>query len=1160
MNFYLFFKVWAPSRTFHKILLAMKLTIVLMIIVVSQVNANSYGQKITLSGNNAPIDKIFDQIREQSGYDFFYNLQIIKKAKPVTIHVKNAAIEEVLAKCFLNQPFTYTVQEKAVIVREKEKSIQGKNFEVMIPVNIRGKVADRKGQPLPGVTIKLKGTSIGASTDVNGNYSLNIPEATGTLVFSFIGYKSQEVTVTNRTTVDVTLQEDISGLSEVVVVGYGSVMRKDLTGSVASVNVQDMQKAPVRSFEEALAGRAAGVQVQSVDGKPGSGININIRGVNSLTQDNSPLYVIDGFPLQNPDNNFIDPSQIETIDILKDASATAIYGARGSNGVVIITTKRGKTGEPVISYSGTAGIYKNFSRTKLLSPYEFVKLQAELNANTPYLQAGRTLEDYRNVKGYDWQEMLYQTGVLQNHSLSLSGGTEKTRYLLSGNSFGQDGIIINSGFKRYQGRINLDQVVNSKLKVGTDFQFTNTSIFGLNPVDAGSRVGLFYSAYAYRPVEVAGLDRDVDIEDSLYDPFLLAGDLRTNPFYSAQNEVRNNITNSFRGNIFLEYAILKDLKLRVSGSLDNRLVRVESFDNSKTSGGSRAANGVNGSVTNSQFNNFDNTNTITYNKVINKDHDFNLVGGFQVQKSKTNAFGLRSTLLPNEALGISGLEQGTLQQAGSTALLSYSTLASVLARLNYKFKNKYLVTGTFRSDGSSKFRNENKWSDFSAFAVGWVFSEESFVKKLGFLSEGKVRVSYGTNGNNRVGDFASYAIMSFNLVNTYPFNNTLYTSAGAVTTLDNPDLKWETTTTTDIGLDIGLFKDRIRLTTDYYNKITKDLLLNATLPTSTGYTSAVKNIGSIGNKGLEFTLNTVNVLKEKFSWTTNFNISFNRNKLLSLAPNQYIFPSATGFDFAFSATPSFVSKIGDPLGNLYGWIFDGLYTYDDFDKQTNGLYILKNSIAAPAGYTRTAGTGIASASVMPGDAKYRDLNNDGIINSFDRTIIGRGYPIHTGGISNNFQYKSFDLNFLFQWSYGSDIHNANRIWFERGYATFRPANNNMFAAYANRWTPDNTNTDIPRLRTNQALSEYSTREVEDGSYLRLKTLNFGYSLPSRLIRKAKIKSLRVFVSAQNLYTWTTYSGNDPEVNSFPGNVNTPSLDWSSYPRPLTISGGINLSL
>ncbi len=1015
---------------------------------------------------------------------------------------------------------------------------------------VQGKVTDESGEPAIAITIKVKDKKAATQTDVNGKFSIKA-EVGNILEFTAVNYQTQELKLDNRNAYTVVLKAKNSTLDDIIVVGYGTQRKRDVTGSVDKVNITELNKAPVRSFDEALAGRVAGVQVNSSDGQPGSSINVTVRGYNSVTQANSPLYVIDGFPVEGGNNNALNPNDIESMEVLKDASATAIYGARGANGVIIITTKRGKEGPPVVSLSSSYGIQNIIKRANLMEPYEFVRYQFELDsvsAKLLYLQNGRTVDFYRQEPGFDWQEKVFRTAPIQNYNASVSGGSQNTKYSVSGSVFNQQGVLIASDYNRYQGRATLDQVINKKLKLGLNTNYSYLMRRGLSPVQVATLASSnsLYSVWGSRPT--FGLNNGA--EDLLFDPTTdLNSDFKINPEINMRNAVRNFRTTNLLSNIYLEYDFTPELKLRVSGGVSLNTDRNENFNNSQTIFGSLftnigRSNGVNGSLTYTENNSWLSENTLNYTKNLGKGHNLNLLGGFTAQKNVSSFFGQSAIFIPNESLGVSGLDEGTPQQV--QAVRSLWTLASFLGRANYNYKSKYLFTASFRSDGSSRFAPGKKWGYFPSGAVAWRFTQENFMKPLRFISDGKLRATYGLTGNNRVNDFAYLSVITLPINSSYVINNN-YVRGSNVTTIGNPDLKWETTEQLDLGIDLSFLKSRINFTADVYRKKTRDLLLFANLPLSLGYDNAFKNIGSIQNEGLELTLNTINLKSSKFSWNSNFNISFYQNKVLALAENQNTFNSTVNWDFNYSGTPAYNVQIGQPLGLMFGYIWDGVYQYSDFNRATGGSYILKENVPT---------NGNNRALIQPGDIKYRDINGDNVVDAQDYTVIGRGLPVHAGGFTNNFQYKNFDLSILFQWSYGNDILNVNRMVFEGN--TFNRVGLNQFSSYENRWSPANQESNIPRTRGIPVNSPYSSRYVEDGSYIRLKTLNIGYRLPTTLMKRAKIREFRVYLAMQNLLTFTNYSGFDPEVNSYASAL-TPGFDYSAYPRSRTFVLGANIS-
>ncbi|WP_346316200.1 TonB-dependent receptor [Chitinophaga sp. YIM B06452] len=1026
---------------------------------------------------------------------------------------------------------------------------------------VSGSITSANAEKLPYASILEKGRSNAVRSDTSGNFRITVSSPAAILVISYVGYKTREVNVNGRTKIDVALEQESSSMNEVVIVGYGAVAKKDLTGSVASVNLSDLSKAPVASFQQALAGRVAGVQVSSIDGQPGEGLNIVIRGNNSLTGSNAPLYVIDGFPMEDFNSNSLNIAEIESIDILKDASATAIYGARGANGVVMITTKKGKTGDARVTYTGSAG-YSNADRANLdvLAPYDFIKLQQEIDPQraaalyfkdsdpaTPDL----TIEDFRDVKGIDWFDRIVGTGSFQNHSLGVSGGTVKTKYALSLSYLDQDGVVMRSGFDRLQGRFNIDQLVGSKFKVGLNVNFADSKVRGIKPREQTSKAvgsgnsnvqNLFYNLWTYRPIS----GRDTDLEDEGVDP--AAETFLFNPLKSAQNEYDVDKTRNITINGYLEYDLSKSLKLRFTGSADLSATRSELFNNSNTRSGSPLTgvgrtNGVNGGLWQEDIVNLSNENSLTYTGKFNKNHQLTAVGVVSVQSRKENRFGYRANLIPNEALHINGLDEGVIfdKESSSTSW----GLVSFTSRVNYSLFQKYLFTATFRADGSSKFPADSKWGYFPSGAFAWRLSDEPFMKSISFISNAKLRTSFGVTGNNRVSDFGY--LPNIILGTYYPFGSASSLPAYYQGRLGNENLKWESTRQFDAGIELGFLRSRLELEMDYYHKHTYDLLLNSQIASSTGYGSATVNIGETRNRGFEFTLNSRNITTRNFNWNSNFNISFNQNRLVALSAGEDLRMTPIPEFSTNFPSPAWISRVGNQMVHYYGFVYDGVYQYDDFNKIPGG-YELKNELPATAGLLGTNAR-------QPGDAKYKDLNNDGIVDDADQTLIGNPYPKHTGGFNNNFTYRNFDLNVFFQWSYGNEVLNANNIFMEglNGAILGR----NVKATYVNRWTPDNQHTTIPRSGSSGISGVLSSRYIEDASFLRLKTISLGYNFRKNFIKG--LESARVYISAQNLYTWTSYSGPDPEVST-KGFGLSPGLDFSAYPIAQTIVFGLNISL
>ena len=1019
---------------------------------------------------------------------------------------------------------------------------------------VRGKVIDDTGLEVIGASILVKGTTQGTITDMDGMFSLSVPDKNAILQVSYIGYQTLEVKVDVTKPMSIVLKEDSEMLEEVVVVGYQEVKKKDLTGSVAKVDMDNLLNTPVGSFDQTLGGRVAGVNVSSGEGQPGGTMNIVIRGNNSLTQDNSPLYVIDGFPVEDASlASTINPSDIESLDILKDASATAIYGARGANGVVIITTKKGKVGKPQLKYDGSFGFQNITRQIPLMDAYEFVKLQAELfpsDALRYYLTLndvyGQPIKDevtgqnivydldyYKTAPQYYWQDEIFRTAWQQNHNVSLMGGSEGVRYTASVSYFDQNGVVLESNYKRFQSRMNTNirhgkwnasLTANYSRSVQTGSSTSLYSSSGMN--------NLFYSVWGYRPVNHLGKPLENLKNNGVDDALDMTNDYRFNPYMDLLNAYRKYYVNNLQLNGYVAYDILKGLKLKISGGFTNDSRNSDQFNNSNSRYGSPISNDkVNATVQRMQRLTWLNENVLTYQTRVKKHHAINSLFGVTFQNSDYESYSFKTTNIPNESLGMAGMNEGI--PSTTTSLKSSWSMMSYLARINYDYKSKYYATASFRADGSSKFSKKNHW-----------------------LDELKLRLSWGLTGNNRVGEYDYYDMLAMlkakqgtyisngsNSSTVYPFENNLNSIGIAPISILNEDLKWETTEQWNVGLDLDFFNERLGITVDWYLKTTRDLLLDAVLPQSTGFFSAMKNIGKIRNSGWELTLNTVNIQTKNFKWSSNFNIAFNKNKVLELAENQTALLTSAYFDQNYNAQPTYISKVGYPMGMMYGYIYEGTYKYDDF-YNSGGTYTLRPDVPAYTGETNT----------QPGMPKYKDVNGDGKIDSSDRTFIGRGQPIHTGGFTNDFSYKGFDLSIFFQWSYGNDILNANRLFFEN---VNGKKDLNQFASYADRWTPENPESDIPAATKSSSNQVVSSRVIEDGSFLRLKTVTLGYNIPTKYTQRWKIANARVYVAGQNLWTLTSYSGYDPEV-SIRNSAITPGLDYSAYPRAYAINFGVSL--
>lgn len=1040
-------------------------------------------------------------------------------------------------------------------------------------VTVTGRVIDATGEPLIAVTVYEDGnTANGTMTDIDGNYTLNVSSAKATVVFSCLGFAEVKEMVGLRKTINVTLAEEQLSIdaAEVVSVGYGSVTRRDLTGSVSKVDMGDIMKASVTNFDQALTGKVAGVVVTTSDGALGSEANITIRGNNSLTQSSAPLYIIDGFPTESSLATAMNSADIESIDILKDASATAIYGARGANGVIVITTKQGVEGKPKINFSSSWTVSHIANKADLMNGYEFVELQNEIFARSgntnSYLKPSEqdlsagietySLEDYLDESRWnDWQDNIYRTSFSQNYNLSISGGSKEAgnRYNVSMSVVDQNGIIVKSNFKRYQGKVNFQQKLGKKVTFDFMANYSRQITSGVTPTNAqqsSSATGwLIYSVWGYRPVKPkAQWGEEGDMVDEMIDADVASSnDYRFNPAMTVRNEYRKTLVDYLNASGGITWDILDDLKLKITGGYTINKRRREEFNGTQTYTGyegSPSGKGINGGIYWNDKMSWVNDNTLTYTKRFNRKHNFTFLAGFTLSGEKFDYKGTYATQMTTESLGLNGLHTGSYQTV--TPWQYDWTMMSGFFRVNYNYKYKYYFTGSFRADGSSKFPSTNRWGYFPSAGISWNINREDWLKDKTWLSNAKFRASWGLTGNNRTTTPYDF----YSQIATLPGNPDSYdyvfdgniVSGYYPSNMSNEKLKWETTEQYNVGFDFSAFDSRIKLTFDWYLKNTRDLLLQATIPASSGYTSAMLNVGSMQNKGYEVTLDLVPVQKKNFSWNMNFNIAINRNKVTALTNDQYSLLRSVSWDQRFNAQYPYITQVGKPSGMMYGFIYEGTYKLDEFNGGS-----LKDGIPYM--------TSVGQEKVQPGDPKYRDINHDGLIDDNDRTVIGCGQPLHTGGFGNTFNFYGFDLNIFFSWSYGNDVINANRLYFENGSIT----NTNQLKSYKNRWTVDNPDSDIPRVGADIAsMFVYSSRVVEDASFLRLRNVTLGYTLPRKVLRKMNFDTMRFYISGENLWTLTNYSGPDPEVSTR-NSVLTPGFDWSAYPRALGVTAGLSLT-
>lgn len=997
---------------------------------------------------------------------------------------------------------------------------------------ITGKVADKSGEGLPGATVILKGTSVGTVTDVNGEYELSVPDSyeNGILIFSFVGYLSQEVNINSQTVIDVQLQEDVKALEEVVVVGYGTVKKSDLTGSVVSLKAEEVNQGINTSVDQMLKGRAPGVNVVQNSAEPGGGISISVRGASSFTAGTEPLYVIDGLPINNnaltgasgpnfpnsrtPSNplSAINPDDIESIEVLKDASATAIYGSRGANGVILVTTKKGRAGRMKVSYDGYYGVQNVMKKLDLLSAQEYKQVMNDL-INAGGGIAEQSVGEIQNG-GTDWQDEVFRDNApVQNHNVSLTGGNDQTTYYAAVSYFGQEGVVVSSSFERFGARLNLNSKVSDKLEVGLNLN-TSYSANDLVPAQAfgvNENNGALYAAYNFDPTLAP---RNAD------------GEYQISPFISTDNPLalaygKTSMIESYRtlGVVFADYKILPSLSFKLNVGTDFTNQRKDNYIDRTTQDGS--ANGGIASIFQENRSNYLIEATSTFNKRFGI-HGLTILGGITTQKFFNNATDMVSKNFPSDVTGTDnmGLGDPTLFEMGSGR--SGYQLLSYMGRANYSLLDKYLLTATLRVDGSSRFGENNKFGYFPSTAFAWKISEEPFMDAVDFLSTLKMRVSWGQTGNQAIGNYNS--ISTFAAGGTAVFNingSSTKLSTTAPTRLANPDLRWETTEQWDIGFDFGIFKDRIYGSLDYYKKNTFDMLINLPVPTSTGYTSQLRNIGSIENSGFEAAINTVN-MEGVVNWTSSINIATIKNKVKSLGGIDQIIEGGAGFTGGF-----FLTEEGQTLRSFYGYQVEGIWqTDDDFT--------------------------ITTDNIAPGDLKFRDVNGDGTVNADDRILLGNSFPNFTWSFSNTVEYKNFSLMVFFEGVEGVSMLNQNLV------DTYFPINfrRNKFAEpYLNRWTPENPSTEYPSFVNpgGQGTKQANSYTIRDASYLRLKAITLSYTLPE--ITK-NISNASVYMTAGNVWTSTDYIGIDPAVN--PNGSALTRIDYNTYPTAKSFILGVKI--
>jgi len=1018
---------------------------------------------------------------------------------------------------------------------------------------IKGKItALAGGDALPGVNILIDGTRTGTVTSTDGTYQINVPGPEAILIVSYIGFKTQNIAVGSQTVIDVILVEDISTLGEVVVVGYGVQKRSDLTGAITSIPAKEITELPLARTDQALQGRTSGVYVLNSDGAPGGETIIRIRGLNSINGGNEPLVVLDGMQGGTDLLKALNPNDIESMEILKDASATAIYGSRGANGVILVTTKLGKIGKPVIDVNVSVGIQELANTLDVMDAGTYVnyinlrrsKETGGGNIPEPIFSA-EEVAYYEVNGGTDWQDVIYETGVIQNYQVGVSGATEKLRYMVSTNYLDHKGILKASAYDRISLRANIAAEISKVVDFGLNWSFTKETY--KSPDFRGEGV-----AFVAQSINVAprwAPTEPVYNEDGTYHKHGQREDGSTNtdygpadtwnPLASAVEPEMDRPTYRNNANLFLNFNIVKGLTFKITGGAIFENTERRDYYNLKTMGGV-SGNGE-AYLASSVYERYQNSNILTYNNIFAERHQLTVTAVLEQIYSKGHGTATTARDFIVDQLGFNNLAGAQQVSTGSWA--NERSLLSYLGRINYGYANKYLATFTYRADASSVFGDDNKWGYFPSGSVAWRISEENFLKGSSTINELKLRASYGKTGNQGISPYQSLARLYSEPGDwgpDYPYDGVTPTNTGfAIGGLANPSLKWETTTQTDIGIDIALFDGRLTSTIDVYKKVTDDLLMPRELPGYVGVSSVLDNIGSIENKGLEILIGGDPVVGN-FRWNTSFNITFNRNMVLDLGTDERLSYSAS-FG-GYSMGEFMILEVGEPYGTMRGWKFLGIWgTAEEEEARSYGQ--------------------------LPGDYHLLDADGDGDVDDDDRVHIGNGYPDFTWGWTNTFSFKNFDLSFLFMGMQGVDLFNQLRIRRE-AYEANDPR-------VLNYWTPDNQDTEVPGLidgayRESQALASQmyvagngrggeTSKWVEDASYVRLKLLTLAYNFNPTVLSKIGFNKIRVFFTGTNLWTITDYTGYDPEVANFTSSDATIGVDLSAYPPARTYTFGLDLT-
>lgn len=1143
-------------------------------------------QKVSIALKNVPLIEFLNAVEKQTDYTFMYtNISLDKK---VTVDVQNKDLKDVLDSTMKKMGINFEFSNNRIILRDgsQEKS---KGPEI----KVNGTVTDETGAPLTGVSVAVENETVGTITDLDGNYTLNA-NSNSTLVFSFIGFHNYKVKVEGKNTINVVLKEDTQLLDEVIVVGYGTLKKRDVTTSIARVSSKDLEGQPVTSLVEAMAGKMPGVQISQGSGAPGEALDIKVRGTGTITAGTSPLYVVDGIPLAKDQMNSFNMNDVESIEVLKDASSAAIYGSRGSNGVVMITTKQGSEGKPVIRYNGYYGWQTVSKKIDMLNAYEYADLVKDARNNTysdamesinrKRLASGQTALNYslsdnnaqrllntgtnyntiipveitpylngeQGLTDTNWQDEIFRTAGIQNHNISVGGGSGKAKYYMSLDYLGQDGVIINSDFQRYSGRINLD-VTEGIFKFGINF---NPSYIKENIVKADGAYnsdggGVISSALHSAPIfSVYNPDGSFNFAQNAWSPNTMTempdgsqkwGNSQTqvwNPVALAMLNKDYRRTTRIFGNTYVLVNILPELSYKANLGFDLFNQKRDRFrpstlpvSNTKGNPESDAESKVNTALSYSWV--FE--QTANYKKDFGL-HSLDAVAGWTMQSYKQEStYAFANGFITNN---ITTQNAGVVTRGDSKA--SRWSLLSALARVQYSYDSKYMLSGAIRADGASRFGQDNKWGYFPSVSAGWRITQEPFMAGTRkFLDDLKLRLSYGLTGNFNIPNYGSYGELGYV---GYVLGST---SPGVVTgvspkEMPNSKLKWEKTSQVNVGFDATLFNNKLNLVLDMYNSNTYDLLLDVPVPMTTGYKTRLENIGKVNNKGVEFTVSTEQNTG-KVNWGGYFNISKNINEVKELGPGNADIIASGSVSNAY-----FITRVGESIGSYYLPVVEGVFK-DQAEVDASLHYV-----DSPSNY------GLNDS--KPGDFKFKDVNGDGVLDILDtdRAIVGNYMPDFTYGFGGNLSWNGFDFSFAFQGVYGNEILNLSRRYFYN-----HEGNMNNYKGALNRWRSESDPGSGMNVRANRVSKGQngttSTWHVEDGSYLRLKNITLGYTLPKKWTNKAYIETARVYISGQNVFTITDYEGYNPEVSNRRSEATRAGEDYGVYPLARTISVGVNLT-